>query len=140
MTAGPEQYQDAEGNPIALETLVRREPDWAANRIRAGRSADELMQLMQLIGQCLDRDIGVQVVKCGRYAEPGKPYLCRLTRGFGTAKEDHLVYGNNAREILLDAMEHVLARGFTQPQDRYGLGLDRRPSADPADRGAAASD
>ena len=29
-----ENYQDSEGAPIALESLCRREPDWAASRIR----------------------------------------------------------------------------------------------------------
>lgn len=29
-----ENYQDIDGNPISLEQLVRKEPDWAANRIR----------------------------------------------------------------------------------------------------------
>jgi len=30
-----EGYVDGEGNPILLETLVRKEPEWAANVIRS---------------------------------------------------------------------------------------------------------
>lgn len=77
--------------------------------------------LLALIQQCLDKGHSVEIFRCGRYAEPSRPYLCRVTLGgFGSA--DHLVYGDNAENIMREAMEHVLANGFTQPQDRYGLG------------------
>lgn len=36
-----EEYQDADGNPILLETLCRREPEWAANVIRTHRQQTE---------------------------------------------------------------------------------------------------
>jgi len=77
--------------------------------------------LLALIQRCLDRGHSVEIVKCGQHAKPGKPYLARVDRGgFGT--DDHLVYGSDAEKILREAMEHVLEHGFTQPQDRYGLG------------------
>jgi len=32
------QYRDIKGNPCSLDTLCRKEPEWAANRIRANLS------------------------------------------------------------------------------------------------------
>ena len=33
------KYQDGDGNDCTLEQMVRREPEWAASRIRAGEAA-----------------------------------------------------------------------------------------------------
>jgi hypothetical protein len=80
-----------------------------------------MADLLGLIRRCLDRGHSVEIVRCGQFAEPGRPYLCAVRRG-GFGSDSHLVYGDNAENIMREAMEHVLANGFTQPQDRYGLG------------------
>jgi hypothetical protein len=77
--------------------------------------------LLELIQRCLDRGHCVEIVRCGAHAAPGKPYLCAVRRG-GFGSDTHLVYGDHPETIMRKAMTHVLARGFTQPQDRYGLG------------------
>ena len=79
-------------------------------------------EIVKLIQQCLILDISVKIVRCGQYAKPGKPYLCRVMRGIGTAKRDYLVYGDDSEAIMREEMQHVLKKGFTQKQDRYGLG------------------
>ena len=37
-----EQYYDIDGNPVSLITLVKKEPEWAANRIRSMRKELEV--------------------------------------------------------------------------------------------------
>lgn len=73
-----------------------------------------------LIQRCLDREFSVEIIRCGQYAKPGKPYLCRVSSGYGTGLREHLVYGGDAPAIMREAMTHVLKRGFTETYD-YGL-------------------
>lgn len=46
-------YQDSEGNDCSIWQVVRREPDWAANRIQVGEKAiervAELEQAIELL-------------------------------------------------------------------------------------------
>lgn len=41
-------YQDSDGNDCSIMQMVRREPEWAANRVQAGEAAivklDEVME------------------------------------------------------------------------------------------------
>ena len=77
--------------------------------------------IIELIQLCLTRKISVEIVRCGPYAKPGKPYLCRARQGEGINQVEHLVYGNDAEAVMREAMEHVLEKGFTETYD-YGLG------------------
>ncbi len=38
------QYYDADGRPVTLDTLCRKEPAWAANRIRAEREENAALR------------------------------------------------------------------------------------------------
>lgn len=108
-------------NPSPPDSTTKPRPPPSPSRATRNASGNDLVDL---IGECLARGHSVEIVKCGQYAKPGKPFLCRVSSG-GFGSDDHLVYGDDARTILLKAMEHVLAHGFTQEQDRYGLGRRR---------------
>lgn len=41
------KYQDYDGNPCTLAQLVKRDPQWAENRIKAGESALEVVNLLK---------------------------------------------------------------------------------------------
>lgn len=40
-------YQDSEGNDCSIVQMVRREPDWAANRVQEGEKAIERLAGME---------------------------------------------------------------------------------------------
>jgi hypothetical protein len=78
-------------------------------------------EIISLIQRCLDRKFSVTIIRCGKYARPGRPYLCRVSSGHGTGERDHLVYGDDVPAMMKEAMEQVLEHGFTQDQNRYGF-------------------
>ena len=42
-------YSDSQGNECSLETLVRREPDWAASRIRVGEQQAQAIERVRAV-------------------------------------------------------------------------------------------
>ena len=48
MSSG-KKYYDSEGNECSLFEMVRREPEWAANRIREGEHAIETLEQQRLV-------------------------------------------------------------------------------------------
>ncbi len=49
-------YEDLDGNKCSIWQMVRREPDWAANRIQDGEKAiEELLKIKVLIFQFLTK-------------------------------------------------------------------------------------
>ena len=48
-------YQDSEGNDCSIYQMVRREPDWAANRLQEGeRAIEQLVEANILLTECYE--------------------------------------------------------------------------------------
>lgn len=58
----PLHYRDADGVPCTLDTLCRKEPAWAANRIREANREQEAARHTAL---SMSRDIARQCCTCG---------------------------------------------------------------------------
>lgn len=51
------KYQDSDGNDCTLDQMVRREPDWAANRIRVGEQQSAEIARLRDVAQGLLNEI-----------------------------------------------------------------------------------
>lgn len=105
-----EKYQDADGNPILLETLCRQEPEWAANCIRTHRDrAEQLAGTLREVEWTPMGNDRFRPLICPRCRNPSPNHHpdCRLAAAL--AAEDEKATGSN-----IPLPDHPIELGLTR--------------------------